>query len=110
MKDEALLSARCRDRWTSLVGCEYVTPQTSFGKSMSPRPAEIGDRIADIESPTLSVDLDALNRKIVRMAKCAPSTGRRVRAHAKIRKSMLLASEISAPAASMALDPDNTSN
>ena len=63
---------------------------------MSPRPAEIGDRIADIESPTLSVDLDDLNRKIRRMAKCAPSTAR---AHAKTRKSKVPASVISAPAA-----------
>jgi D-serine deaminase-like pyridoxal phosphate-dependent protein len=66
---------------------------------MSPDPAEIGDRITDIESPRLSVDLDALDRKIVSLAKCAPSTGACVRAHPKIRKSMVLPSVISAPAA-----------
>jgi len=51
---------------------------------MNPRPAEIGDTIADIESPALSVDLDALNRDLVAMAKCARSTGPPVRPHAKI--------------------------
>jgi D-serine deaminase-like pyridoxal phosphate-dependent protein len=52
---------------------------------MNPRPAEIGEAIADTQSPMLSVDLDALNRKIARMAKCAPSTGARLRPHAKNR-------------------------
>src|SRR5262245_47274983 len=72
-----------RARWTSLVGCEYATPQTSFGKSMNQRPAEIDDPIADIESPARSVDLDTLNRKIANMAKCTSSTATCVRAHAK---------------------------
>ena len=72
-----------RARWTSLVGCEYATPQTSFGKSMNQRPAEIDDPIADIESPARSVDLDTLNRKIANMAKCTSSTAACVRAHAK---------------------------
>src|SRR5262245_3182272 len=73
-----------RARWTTPVCSEYAPPRTSFGKSMNPRPAEIGDPIADIESPALSVDLDALNRDLVAMAKCARSTGPPVRPHAKI--------------------------
>jgi len=53
---------------------------------MNPRPAEIGDLIADIESLALIVDLGALNRNIARMAKSAHSAGARARPHAKTRK------------------------
>jgi D-serine deaminase-like pyridoxal phosphate-dependent protein len=58
---------------------------------MNPQPAEIGDPIADIDTPALIVDLDALNRNIVKMAEFAPSTGVRVRPHAKTHKSAAIA-------------------
>ena len=50
-----------------MVGSEYATLQSSFGKSMNPQSAKIGDPIADIDTPALIVELDALNRNIAKM-------------------------------------------
>ena len=58
---------------------------------MNPHPAEIGDPIADIDTPALIVDLDALNRNIVKMTEFAHSTGVRARPHARTHKSAAIA-------------------
>jgi D-serine deaminase-like pyridoxal phosphate-dependent protein len=74
-----------------MVGSEYATLQSSFGKSMKPQSAKIGDPIADIDTPALIVELDALNRNIVKMTEFAHSTGVRARPHAKTHKSTAIA-------------------
>ena len=58
---------------------------------MNPPPAEIGASVADIDTPALIVDLDALDRNIAKMAEFARSTGVRVRPHAKTHKSAAIA-------------------
>src|SRR5215207_2275189 len=58
---------------------------------MNPPPAEIGAAIADIETPALIVDLDALDRNIAKMADFSRRTGVRVRPHAKTHKSPAIA-------------------
>ena len=50
-------------------------------------PAKIGDRIDDIHTPALLVDLDAFERNVSRMADSAKAMGVRLRAHAKTHKS-----------------------
>ena len=42
---------------------------------MNPPPAEIGAPVADIDTPALIVDLDALDRNIAKMADFSRSTG-----------------------------------
>src|SRR5205814_9870651 len=61
------------------------------GKSMNQPPAEIGAAIADIDTPALVVDLDALDRNIDKMAEFSRTTGIRVRPHAKTHKSPAIA-------------------
>jgi D-serine deaminase-like pyridoxal phosphate-dependent protein len=58
---------------------------------MNPHPAEIGDPIADFDTPALIVDLDALIRNIVKMTEFAHSTGSRARPHARTHKSAAMA-------------------
>jgi len=58
---------------------------------MNPPPAEIGTPIADIDTPSLVVDLDALDRNIAKMAEFARTSGVRVRPHAKTHKSVAIA-------------------
>jgi 3-hydroxy-D-aspartate aldolase len=58
---------------------------------MNQPPAEIGALIADIDTPALVVDLDALDRNIAKMAEFARATGIRVRPHAKTHKSPAIA-------------------
>src|SRR5215211_3735775 len=58
---------------------------------MNPPPAEIGATIADIDTPALIVDLDALDRNIAKMAGFSRRTGVRVRPHAKTHKSPAIA-------------------
>src|SRR5258706_2375509 len=58
---------------------------------MNPPPAEIGAPIADIDTPALVVDLDALDRNIAKMAEFARASGVRVRPHAKTHKSTAIA-------------------
>src|SRR5215208_3018740 len=58
---------------------------------MNPPPAEIGATIADIDTPALIVDLDALDRNIAKMADFSRRTGVRVRPHAKTHKSPAIA-------------------
>jgi D-serine deaminase-like pyridoxal phosphate-dependent protein len=58
---------------------------------MNPPPAEIGASIAEIETPALVIDLDALDRNIARMAELARSAGVRVRPHAKTHKCAAIA-------------------
>jgi len=53
---------------------------------MSFAPARIGDAIADIDTPALVVDVDALDRNIARMATFASGAGVRLRPHAKTHK------------------------
>ena len=49
-------------------------------------PAEIGDDIADIDTPALIVDLDAFEANVSRMAENVKEFGLRLRAHAKTHK------------------------
>jgi len=58
---------------------------------MNPPPADIGASIADIDTPALLVDLDALDRNIAKTAEFARATGVRVRPHAKAHKSAAIA-------------------
>jgi 3-hydroxy-D-aspartate aldolase len=50
-------------------------------------PAAIGDRIADIQTPALLIDLDAFERNCHKMRSYVESMGVRLRAHAKTHKS-----------------------
>lgn len=54
---------------------------------MNPQPAEIGAPVAEIETPALVIDLDALDRNIAKMAEFSRATGVGVRPHAKTHKS-----------------------
>src|SRR5205807_6671907 len=54
---------------------------------MNPPPAEIGVPVAEVETPALIIDLDALDRNIAKMAEFAKVAGVRVRPHAKTHKS-----------------------
>ncbi len=54
-------------------------------------PARVGDSVADIDTPALVVDLDAMERNIVRMGAFARRHGVRWRPHAKMHKSATLA-------------------
>src|SRR6266436_4475069 len=58
---------------------------------MNPPPAEIGVPVAQVETPALIINLDALDRNITKMAEFAKSSGVRVRPHAKTHKSTALA-------------------
>ena len=51
-----------------------------------PPPAEIGDDIADIDTPALIVDLDAFEANVAKMAENVQGFGLRLRAHAKTHK------------------------
>src|ERR1700726_484499 len=54
---------------------------------MNPPPAEIGAIVAEIETPALVIDLDALDRNIAKMAEFSRTAGVGVRPHAKTHKS-----------------------
>src|SRR5437899_12617953 len=58
---------------------------------MNPPPAEIGAPVAEVETPALVIDLDALDRNIAKMAEFARVAGVRVRPHAKTHKSTAIA-------------------
>src|SRR5205807_4438022 len=58
---------------------------------MNPPPAEIGAPVAEVETPALLIDLDALDRNIAKMAEFARATGVRVRPRAKTHKSVAIA-------------------
>src|SRR5947209_13571903 len=58
---------------------------------MNPPPAEIGAPVAEVETPALMIDLDALDRNIAKMAEFARASGVRVRPHAKTHKSTAIA-------------------
>jgi D-serine deaminase-like pyridoxal phosphate-dependent protein len=58
---------------------------------MNPPPAEIGVPVAEVETPALIIDLDALDRNIAKMAEFARASGVRVRPHAKTHKSTAIA-------------------
>src|SRR5262249_29235910 len=60
-------------------------------KRMNPPPAEIGMPVAEVETPALIIDLDALDRNIAKMAAFAGAAGVRVRPHAKTHKSTAIA-------------------
>jgi 3-hydroxy-D-aspartate aldolase len=51
-----------------------------------PPPAEVGASLADIDTPALVLDLDALERNIARMADAVRGRGLRLRPHAKSHK------------------------
>jgi 3-hydroxy-D-aspartate aldolase len=77
--------------WTSQIVIEYGSDETAIGKSMNPPPAEIGAPIAEVETPALVIDLNALDRNIAKMAEFARVSGVRVRPHAKTHKSAAIA-------------------
>src|SRR5215468_1535346 len=58
---------------------------------MNPPPTEIGLSVAEVETPALIIDLDALDRNIAKMAAFASAAGVRVRPHAKTHKSTAIA-------------------
>src|SRR3974377_760392 len=58
---------------------------------MNPPPAEIGAPVAEVETPALIIELDALDRNIAKMAEFARASGVRVRPHAKTHKSPAIA-------------------
>jgi D-serine deaminase-like pyridoxal phosphate-dependent protein len=52
-----------------------------------PPPARVGDPFAEIDTPALVIDLDAMERNIARLAAFATTTGVKLRPHAKTHKS-----------------------
>jgi 3-hydroxy-D-aspartate aldolase len=56
-------------------------------RTIPPAPAETGMAYADIETPALVVDLDALERNLDKMAAMVADAGVRLRPHAKMHKS-----------------------
>ena len=55
-------------------------------------PAAVGMSLAEVDTPSLLIDLDALERNLRRMAEAAPPNGKvRLRAHAKTHKSPAIA-------------------
>jgi 3-hydroxy-D-aspartate aldolase len=73
------------------AGFAYGSRERPPGKSMNLPPAEIGAAVADIETPALVIDLDALDRNIAKMAELARTAGVCVRPHAKTHKSAAIA-------------------
>ncbi len=57
----------------------------------TPPPAAIGARIEDIDTPALVIDLDAFERNLRKMADFAQQQGVRLRPHAKMHKSPIVA-------------------
>ena len=53
-----------------------------------PPPARIGDRLEDVDTPALLVDLDVFERNLARMQRLADDAGVRLRPHAKTHKSV----------------------
>jgi 3-hydroxy-D-aspartate aldolase len=60
---------------------------------MSIAPAAPGTALAQIDTPALLIDLDALERNLKRMAEFAASAGIRLRPHAKTHKSPIIAAK-----------------
>lgn len=58
---------------------------------MSPASVRIGERAADMETPALVIDLDAMERNLAAMAAFAREHRVRLRPHAKMHKSAVLA-------------------
>src|ERR1700730_7020101 len=54
-------------------------------------PAEIGMRLAEVDTPALLLDLDAFERNLARRADRAKQMGVRLRPHAKTHKSAIIA-------------------
>ncbi len=54
-------------------------------------PAEIGMRLAEVDTPALLIDLDAFERNLTRLAERAKEMGVRLRPHAKTHKSPVIA-------------------
>src|SRR5262249_24015577 len=70
---------------------EYGCVRSTLRKRMNPPPAEIGVPVAEVGTPALIIDLDALDRNIAKMAEFARAAGVRVRPHAKTHKSTAIA-------------------
>src|SRR5262249_58070814 len=62
---------------------KYGSVKSTLRKRMTPPPAEIGVPVAEVETPALIIDLDALDRNIAKMAEFARAAGVRVPPHAK---------------------------
>ena len=52
--------------------------------------ARVGVTVADIDTPALVIDLDAMERNLARMAEFARTHGMRLRPHAKMHKSAII--------------------
>ncbi|CAN5837625.1 DSD1 family PLP-dependent enzyme [soil metagenome] len=53
--------------------------------------ARVGDKVADVLTPALVIDLDAMERNLASMAEFARAKGMRLRPHAKMHKSGVIA-------------------
>jgi D-serine deaminase-like pyridoxal phosphate-dependent protein len=73
------------------LAIEYGSVQSKLRKRMNPPPAEIGVSVAEVETPALIIDLDALDHNIAKMAEFARASGVRVRPHAKTHKPTAIA-------------------
>ena len=62
------------------------TPHTHW-----PAPAALGERVEDVDTPALIVELDRLEHNLARMADFARHAGMRLRPHAKMHKTPALA-------------------
>ncbi len=58
---------------------------------MTPAAAQVGDGVDAIDTPALVIDLDAMERNLAAMAAFAQARGLRLRPHAKMHKSAVLA-------------------
>src|SRR6476646_5232696 len=58
---------------------------------MQRSPARVGDPVANVATPALVIDLDAMERNLTAMAVFARSHGIRLRPHAKMHKSAAIA-------------------
>jgi D-serine deaminase-like pyridoxal phosphate-dependent protein len=54
-------------------------------------PAEIGMRLAEVDTPALLIDLDAFERNLRRLPEMVKATGVKLRPHAKTHKSPMIA-------------------
>lgn len=64
-----------------------MMPAMEHSNPVPPPPARVGDRLDDVETPALVVDLDAFERNLARMAAFAAGAGIGLRAHAKTHRS-----------------------
>jgi D-serine deaminase-like pyridoxal phosphate-dependent protein len=67
------------------------TPSAAAPRALPRAAASVGDAVAAIDTPALVIDLDAMERNLATMAAFARAHGLRLRPHAKMHKSAVLA-------------------